>query len=156
MRRNASRAVSPCPRTSSGCSEALVAQATQSGEILDIYAAAGLPKPSLMDLGPEFARRGPGVDEPPPGDRGAAGDADGGGRTGVAVNLVRQRAFSERLAELMNRYTNQQLTAAEVIAELIAMAKEVAARRPGKAFDPPLAAGRVGVLRRGVRERVGA
>lgn len=54
-------------------------------------------------------------------------------------NLVRQRAFSDRLAELMNRYTNQQLTAAEVIAELIAMAREVAAEADrGKAFDPPL------------------
>ena len=42
-------------------------------------------------------------------------------------NLVRQRAFSERITELMNRYTNQQLTSAEVIAELIELAKEVAA-----------------------------
>ncbi len=56
-------------------------------------------------------------------------------------SLVRQRAFSERLAELMNRYTNSQLTAAEVIAELIAMAKDVAADRDrGQSFSPPLAA----------------
>ena len=30
--------------------------------------------------------------------------------------MVRQKVFSERLTELMNRYTNQQLTAAEVLA----------------------------------------
>ena len=54
-------------------------------------------------------------------------------------NLVRQRAFSDRLAELMNKYTNQQLTSAEVIAELIEMAREVAAEgHRGEHFTPPL------------------
>lgn len=54
-------------------------------------------------------------------------------------NLVRQRAFSERIAKLMRRYTNQQLTSAEVIAELIKMAKEVAAEgNRGAQFSPPL------------------
>ena len=57
-------------------------------------------------------------------------------------NLVRQRAFSQKVQELMNRYTNSQLTAAEVIAELIAMACVIAAsigvvrtarRSPGRA-----------------------
>lgn len=55
-------------------------------------------------------------------------------------NLVRERAFSERVAELMNAYANSQLTAAEVIADLVALAKDVAdeAKR-GEDFDPPLA-----------------
>ncbi|MGX9080464.1 type I restriction enzyme endonuclease domain-containing protein, partial [Klebsiella pneumoniae] len=54
-------------------------------------------------------------------------------------NLVRQRAFSERIAEIMNRYTNQQLTAAEVIAELVELAKDVAAEAArGTTFTPPL------------------
>ena len=39
----------------------------------------------------------------------------------------------------MNRYTNQQLTSAEVIAELIELAKEVAAEgNRGQRFAPPL------------------
>lgn len=39
----------------------------------------------------------------------------------------------------MNRYTNQQLTSAEVIAELIELAKEVAAEgNRGQRFTPPL------------------
>lgn len=42
-------------------------------------------------------------------------------------NLVRQRAFSERLTELMTKYTNSQLTAAEVIAAMIELAREVSA-----------------------------
>lgn len=54
-------------------------------------------------------------------------------------NLIRQRAFSERITELIRKYTNQQLTSAEVIAELIALAKEVAAEGDrGTKFDPPL------------------
>lgn len=54
-------------------------------------------------------------------------------------NLVRQRAFSERIAEIMNRYTNQQLTSAEVIAELVELAQDVAAEASrGAQFSPPL------------------
>lgn len=52
---------------------------------------------------------------------------------------MRQRAFSERIAEIMNRYTNQQLTSAEVIAELVELAKEVAAEASrGETFSPTL------------------
>ena len=52
---------------------------------------------------------------------------------------MRHRAFSEKLRELMNKYTNQQLTSAEVIAELIELAKEVAAEgNRGAHFTPPL------------------
>lgn len=44
-----------------------------------------------------------------------------------------------RTADLMIRYMHQQLTSAEMIAELVAMAKEVAAdARRGERFDPPL------------------
>lgn len=60
-------------------------------------------------------------------------------RRSTRNNLVRQRAFSERLRTLMNKYTNQQLTSAEVIAELIALAREAAAERDrGNAFTPRL------------------
>ncbi|GAB3521012.1 hypothetical protein GCM10027402_10410 [Arthrobacter monumenti] len=52
---------------------------------------------------------------------------------------IRQRAFSERITELMNKYTNQQLTSAEVIAELVAMAQEVVDEASrGARFSPPL------------------
>lgn len=52
---------------------------------------------------------------------------------------MRRRLFSERVNELMVRYTNQQLTAAEVIAELVELAKEVSAEADrGQRFEPPL------------------
>lgn len=54
-------------------------------------------------------------------------------------NLVRQRQFSERITDLMIRYTNEQLTSADVIAQLVELAREVAAEDDrGRHFDPPL------------------
>ena len=54
-------------------------------------------------------------------------------------NIVKQRSFAERLEELMRRYINQNLTAAQIIAELVALAKEVSADAGrGDTFAPPL------------------
>jgi type I restriction enzyme R subunit len=54
-------------------------------------------------------------------------------------NLVRQRGFAERLADLMNRYRQQHLTSAEILAELVKMAREVSGdAQRGQAFSPPL------------------
>ena len=129
----------PIPQDIQRLLGSLVAQATQSGEILDIYAAAGLPTPSLMDLSPEFARSAENSENPHLAIEALRAMLVTESARTSRHNLVRQRAFSERLAELMNKYTNQQLTAAEVIAELIAMAREVAAEQDrGKSFDPPL------------------
>ena len=57
------RAASRCPRRSSGCSSALVATSTATGEIVDIYEAAGLPqavavrpRPRLRQPRPQAAR----------------------------------------------------------------------------------------------------
>lgn len=93
----------PIPQDIQRLLGSLVAQATQSGEILEIYPAAGLPTPSLMDLSPEFARSVENSENPH-----LAIEAlramllSESGRTS-RHNLVRQRAFSERLAELMNK-----------------------------------------------------
>lgn len=54
-------------------------------------------------------------------------------------NVVRQQSFSDQLTDLMRRYTNQNLTAAQIIAELVKLAQEVSkdAQR-GSDFSPPL------------------
>jgi len=110
-----------------------------TGEIVDIYEAAGLPKPSLSDLGPEFQLRAQRAEHPHLAIEALRNLLTEESRKVSRHNLVRQRAFSERLRELMNRYTNQQLTSAEVIAELIALAQEVATEgRRGERFTPPL------------------
>lgn len=110
-----------------------------SGEIVDIYDAAGLPKPSLSDLGPEFQLKAQSASNPHLAIEALRALLVEESDHVTQHNLVRQRAFSERIAELMRKYTNQQLTSAEVIAELIELAKEVAAEgNRGQRFSPPL------------------
>src|SRR5699024_8480116 len=54
-------------------------------------------------------------------------------------NEVRSKLFSQRINELMLKYTNKQLTAAEVIARFVEVAREVRAEADrGARFDPPL------------------
>ena len=60
-------------------------------------------------------------------------------RTVTRHNIVKQKSFAGRLEELMRKYTNQNLTAAQIIAELVALAKEVSADASrGTTFAPPL------------------
>ena len=129
----------PVPEEISRMLAGLVASATATGEIVDIYEAAGLPKPSLSDLGPEYVHRAQQAENAHLAIE-ALRDLLTEESARVTQNsLVRHRAFSEKLKELMNRYTNQQLTSAEVIAELIELAKEVAAEgHRGDQFTPPL------------------
>ncbi len=129
----------PVPEEIARLLSLLVAESTESGEIVDIYEAAGMPKPSLTELGPEFAHKALGARNPHLAIEALRALLTQESGRVTRHNLVRQRAFSERLAELMLKYTNQQLTSAEVIAELIVMAKEIAAESDrGRSFVPPL------------------
>src|SRR6185312_5157442 len=118
----------------------LIATATDAtGEVLDIYEAAGMPKPSLNDLTPEFIAKTQKARNPQLAIEALRKLVAEESMKATRHNTIRQRAFSERVTELMNKYTNQQLTSAEVIAELVEMAKEVAAEADrGKRFSPPL------------------
>lgn len=117
----------------------LIAESTATGDVIDIYEAAGMPKLSLDNLGADFVAKAQGARNPQlaiEALRAALVDESTSVSRG---NVVRQRAFSERIAEIMNRYTNQQLTSAEVIAELVELAKDVAAEASrGSHFTPPL------------------
>ena len=118
---------------------ALIASATSSGEVVDIYDAAGMPKPSLNDLTPEFIARTQQARNPQLAIEALRKLLFEESVRATRNNVIRQRAFSERITELMNKYTNQQLTSAEVIAELVELAREVAAEADrGKRFTPPL------------------
>ncbi|WP_006246056.1 type I restriction endonuclease subunit R [Mycolicibacterium tusciae] len=129
----------PVPEEIKRMLAALVYDSTASDGIVDIYDAAGLPKPSLSELGPEFEAKATSSNNPHLAIEALRAVITEEAARATKNNLVRQRAFSERVSELMRRYTNQQLTSAEVIAELVEMAKEVAAEgNRGTAFTPPL------------------
>jgi type I restriction enzyme R subunit len=117
----------------------LIASATSSGEILDIYEAAGMPKPSLNDLTPEFIAKTQKARNPQLAIEALRKLIAEESASSTRNNVIRQRAFSERITELMKKYTNQQLTSAEIIAELVELAREVALEgNRGAHFTPPL------------------
>ena len=129
----------PVPEEISRLLGALVADAIAPGEVLDIYEAAGLPRLALDDLGPEYLAKVQAAPNAHLAIEALRASLTNAGTAATRGNLVRQRAFSDRIVEIMARYTNQQLTSAEVIAELIELAKEVAAEASrGSRFIPPL------------------
>lgn len=100
----------------------LIATATDAtGEVLDIYEAAGMPHPSLDDLTPEFIARTQKVRNPQLAIEALRALISEESRRSTRNNAIRQRAFSER------------------ITELVALAKEVAQEsNRGQQFSPPL------------------
>jgi type I restriction enzyme R subunit len=117
----------------------LIARSTSSGEVIDIYQAAGIEKPQLDALTPEFLDRARNANNAQLAIEALRNTVLSESNRLTGFNLVRNRAFGERVAELMNRYTNSQLTAAEVIEQLIELAREVATEaRRGEKFTPPL------------------
>ncbi len=129
----------PIPEEISRLLGSLVADSIAPGEVLDIYDAAGLPRLALDDLGPEFLAKAQAAPNAHLAIEALRKSLTDTGTAATRGNVARQRAFSGRIAEIMSRYTNQQLTSAEVIAALIELARDVAAEASrGSHFSPPL------------------
>ena len=102
----------------------VVSDAVTSAGVIDIYEAAGIARPDISMIDEAFGERL--STEPHPNlqiellRRLLA--------TEVSVptrNVVAERRFSELLERAMKAYNNRSLTAAEVIAELVELAKEM-------------------------------
>ncbi len=111
----------------------LVSKAIVSNEVIDIFAAAGLKKPDLSILSDEFLAE---VRDLP--QRHVAVEllrkllADEI-RSRARSNLVQARSFAELLERSIRAYQNRALETAQIIEELIALAKEMrAAERRGE------------------------
>lgn len=112
---------------------------TTTGEVIDIYAAAGIERPDLGRLTPEAAAAIRHTDKPHLAIEALRAALTEDVRTLTGGNIVRERQFSERLAELTNRYVNSQLTSAEVLEELLRVADEIREEAErGERFTPPL------------------
>jgi type I restriction enzyme R subunit len=117
----------------------LTAGAIEAGSVIDLYEAAGMPRPDLSHLDEAFISRMQEARHPHLAIEALRRLIQQEMRKVTKHNIVRQQSFSDRLIELMNKYTNQNLTAAQVIAEMIAMAKEVSTDgRRGEQFTPHL------------------
>lgn len=103
----------------------LVNEAVSADEVVDIYKLAGVETPDLSILSDEFLDSLAHKDKPNLQMgllRRLLADQI---RTIQRTNVVQGRKFSEQLEDAVNRYTNRSLTTAEIIAELVALAKEM-------------------------------
>lgn len=119
--------------------QAVLVDSTETGDVIDIYAAAGIERPDIGRLTPEAAAAIRHTNTPHLAIEALRAALTEDVRTLTGGNIVRERQFSERLAELTNRYINTQLTSAEVIEELLRVADEIREEAErGERFTPPL------------------
>jgi type I restriction enzyme R subunit len=125
----------PTPRSAGSAQERdlaiqqIVSRAVVSTEIVDILQAAGMQTPDISVLSDEFLAEVQGMER-----RNLAAEAlrkllNGEIRSHARSNVVQTRAFSARLEEAIARYHNNAITTAEVIQELIDLAKAIRAAR---------------------------
>ena len=103
----------------------IVSQAVASDEVVDIFSAAGLKNPDISILSDEFLEEVRGISH-----RNLALELlqkllNDEIKVQSRRNVVRSRSFAEMLAETIRKYQNRSLEAAQVIAELIELAKEM-------------------------------
>lgn len=103
----------------------LVNEAVSAEDVIDIYKLAGIETPELSILSDEFLDSLEHKDKPNLQLGLLRRLLNDQIRTTAKTNLVQSRKFSEQLGEAINRYTNRSLSTAEIIAELVQLAKEM-------------------------------
>jgi type I restriction enzyme R subunit len=108
----------------------IVSKAVSSNEVIDIFAAAGLKKPDISILSDEFLAEVRGMPH-----KNLAVDMlrrllEGEIRSRGRKNIVQARSFAELLENAIKKYQNRAIETAQVIEELIALAKDL--REAGK------------------------
>lgn len=103
----------------------IVSRAVASEGVVDIFEAAGLKKPDLSILSEEFLAEVRGMPQ-----RNLAVELlrkllNGEIRTRSRKNVVQARSFTELLEQALRRYQNRAIEAAQVIEELIGLAREM-------------------------------
>lgn len=117
----------------------IIITSTESDGVIDIYEKAGLARPQLGALTPQWMEEASSPSKAQLAIEALRVTLMAEMNRVAASNKVRRKQFSQRVNELMTRYTNLQLSAAEVIQELADMAEEVLMEaRRGEQFDPPL------------------
>mgnify|MGYP003584359170 CR=1 FL=1 len=103
----------------------LVNEAVAADEVVDIYKLAGVNTPEISILSDEFLDSLAHRDKPNLQLGLLRRILNDRIKTVSRSNLVQSRKFSEQLEEAINKYTNRSLTTAEIIAELVKLAKEM-------------------------------
>ena len=103
----------------------IVSKAVAAGEIVDIFAAAGLKKPDISILSEEFLAEVRGMPQ-----RNLAVELlrkllSGEIKSRARRNVVQARSFAEMLEQAIRKYQSRAIETAQIIEELIALAKEM-------------------------------
>ena len=103
----------------------IISRAVASEGVLDIFAAAGLDKPDISVLSDEFLAEVQGMPHPNLAVELLQKLLKGEVSTRRRKNVVQARSFSEMLEQTLRRYQNRAIEAAQVIEELIELAREM-------------------------------
>jgi type I restriction enzyme R subunit len=107
----------------------LIDRAVASAEIIDILKVAGIQSPDISILSEEFLLEIQGMEKKNLALEALRKLLAGEISSRMKTNVVESRAFSKRLEDAVARYHAGALSAAEMINELIAMAKDLKAAR---------------------------
>ena len=107
----------------------IVSRAVVSTEIVDILAAAGIQTPDISILSDEFLLEVQQMEQKNLALEALRKLLNDSIRSRTRTNVVESRAFSDRLEDAIARYHASALTAAEVLLELIKLAKDIRAAR---------------------------
>jgi type I restriction enzyme R subunit len=107
----------------------IVSRAVVSTEIVDILAAAGIKSPDISILSDEFLAEVQQMEKKNLALEALKKLLNDGIRSRSKANVVQTKAFSERLEDAVARYHANAITAAEVMQELIKLAKDIRAAR---------------------------
>ena len=102
----------------------ILSRAVVSAEVMDIFAAAGLERPNVGILSEEFLEDVRKLKEKNLAVEVLERLLKGQIRSRFGTNVVQSRKFSELLQDSLTRYRNRAIETAQVIEELIAMAKQ--------------------------------
>ena len=103
----------------------IISRAVISGEVVDIFAAAGLKKPDISILSDEFLAEVRGMPQ-----RNLAVELlqkllKGEIKTRLRRNIVLAKSFADLLEQAVRKYQNRAIETAQVIEELIGLAKQM-------------------------------
>ena len=103
----------------------IISKAVVSDEIVDIFAAAGLKKPDLSILSDEFLAEVRGMPQKNLAVELLRKLLSGEIKARSRKNVVQAKSFAEMLEQVVRKYQNRAIEAAQVIEEMIGLAKDM-------------------------------
>ena len=113
----------------------IISRAVISTEIIDILQAAGMESQDISILSDDFLSEIQGMEKKNLALEALKKLINGEIKSKLSSRVVKTKAFSERLTESINRYHTNALTTAQVLEELIALAKEIRAEMEQRGKD---------------------